>query len=639
MVTDQDVLSHAQAAAASDPSIVSTEFSFALIEATNEIIKETQIELLNDTTDALNQLQYFYPPSQQPPIAVLDESLLEVQTPSDQVTTEVINDVIPPKSPVVELQPIDFDALLPAPSPPTTSSYSPISDTLALSSRSLPRLAEPTNLSEEVVIDSGRLDQFPSAERDLPASDGTIEDLLDETNKDSYQPIEDREQSTTAKVVRSLETTFTRYQQKYQSNLKRRREMRSKDTREQSLSIPKMKFKLNSIKAAKKKTKRKLLPPPPPIVTVKQLAEEEEERPPLKITIRTSRLSADERQETRPMETECPVDPTPFEPPPPPAAEEVCQALATASNDTDLKNEIRSPSPPVDTQIDLLCPSQSSSIRHSGFLIDEHTPPSSITSIEHKHSPPPLLSAQMVSEKLKSSYSHLFTADTHPDQEQNNETFTTPPPENDFHPQTQKRFSSETSYSCSPIRHKKSHQQRTSSVTSSTSSKSLSTTDYALDTEALEPVSPTPLSKSKSKHSQSSGSTASAEVSPNYYHHHSSKHSRDHHSSTKHSSSSSNRSSKPSSARSSSNHHYRSRQESPPVPPPPYPHPYHHFAPPAAFFNYPYPHPNMVPPPQYYPRHHSSKHHRQYSSRDYPPPFPYHPQQQYNGPNYMRRFS
>ena len=478
MVTDHDALSHAQAAAASDPSMVSAEFSLALLAATNEMIKETPIEVLNDTTDASNPLQYFYPVeadkptennAEQPPTTttVLDESLLntdlssllELETPADPSSiTEVA-----PKSPLPESEPIDFDTLLPAPSqsklPPSFDhdlTYSPLSDTLALSFNSLPQLLQPTNVAEppaaEVVIDSGRLDQFASSEKALPASEGMIEDLLGELPKDPYEMIEG--QGQTPKVGQSLEKTFNRYQQKYQSNLKRRRELLSKKAREQSLTIPRMKLKLNSIYPHKssRRGKRCKVRSCPPIVLVKQLAEEEDEDecPPLKITIRTPRLSADERQtlpmkHDEPMDVECAANSTPVEEP---AAEVLCPTPSSTSADTRLKNEIRSPSPPVDTQIDL-CPSQSSSVLHSGFLIDEHTPPSSITSMEHKHSPPPLLSTQTCAERFKASYSHLFTGDNALDQAPNNETFTTPPPETDFHPQAPRGQAGESFYSFS----------------------------------------------------------------------------------------------------------------------------------------------------------------------------------------------
>ena len=72
MVTDQDALRHAQAAAADDPTIESTDFSFALLEATNEIIKTANIQIIGESSAAFNELQYFYPIEQ-------EQELLEKQ--------------------------------------------------------------------------------------------------------------------------------------------------------------------------------------------------------------------------------------------------------------------------------------------------------------------------------------------------------------------------------------------------------------------------------------------------------------------------------------------------------------------------------------------------------------------------------
>ncbi|CAF1221352.1 unnamed protein product [Adineta ricciae] len=67
-VTDQDVLSHVQAAAAAavnETTVIATDFSFALIEATNEIIKTTEIQGAEETASAFVDLQYFYPTIEQ----------------------------------------------------------------------------------------------------------------------------------------------------------------------------------------------------------------------------------------------------------------------------------------------------------------------------------------------------------------------------------------------------------------------------------------------------------------------------------------------------------------------------------------------------------------------------------------------
>ena len=61
-VTDQDVLSHVQAAVADNET---TDFSFALLAATNEIIKTTEIEVAEETASTFVDLQYFYPIEQE----------------------------------------------------------------------------------------------------------------------------------------------------------------------------------------------------------------------------------------------------------------------------------------------------------------------------------------------------------------------------------------------------------------------------------------------------------------------------------------------------------------------------------------------------------------------------------------------
>ena len=61
-VTDQDVLSHVQAAVAANGT---TDFTFALLEATNEIMKSTEIEVAEEAASTFVDLQYFYPIEQE----------------------------------------------------------------------------------------------------------------------------------------------------------------------------------------------------------------------------------------------------------------------------------------------------------------------------------------------------------------------------------------------------------------------------------------------------------------------------------------------------------------------------------------------------------------------------------------------
>ncbi|CAF0737909.1 unnamed protein product [Adineta steineri] len=161
-VTDQDVLSHVQAAAAAnDTTVISTDFSFALIEATNEIIK-TEIQDVEETASTFVDLRYFYPIEQEqemlqkqleqcehkeePQSTVIHEEKFESEMNSsaespksdeDSAITDLASIIqinqIHLSSPIKETTPsIDYDAFLlpppapaPAPPPPQAPSLPP----------------------------------------------------------------------------------------------------------------------------------------------------------------------------------------------------------------------------------------------------------------------------------------------------------------------------------------------------------------------------------------------------------------------------------------------------------------------------------------------------------------------------------
>jgi hypothetical protein len=269
MVTDQDALRHAQAAAAGDPSIESTDFSFALLEATNAIIKNTNIQIVEETSSTFHELQYFYPIEReqellqkqlencqdkeqemiknQQPIVILEKlqseilasadlhknllddsvmntsitdlsSILQFQSENSPThhntsTTDLITPIRPTKP--TSKSPIDFDSLLPSSKlfdHDTSNAYSPISDTLALSSNSLKQQIQTTDTSSkpcilfepisspsplkssqnEMIIDSGCLDEFHFEKTNLVNNDDAIEELLRDTTDNQYEIIENQ---------------------------------------------------------------------------------------------------------------------------------------------------------------------------------------------------------------------------------------------------------------------------------------------------------------------------------------------------------------------------------------------------------------------------------------------------------------
>ncbi|CAF4715662.1 unnamed protein product [Rotaria sp. Silwood1] len=801
MVTDQDALRHAQATAIDDPSVVSTDFSFVLLEAANEIMKNTNIQIVEENPTAFTELQYLYPIEQeqtnletqletyqnkqqneteqqqqqqlhQQPIVILEKlqsEILQSTNLTENVLNDSINDILQynqihsptdhEQSTIELITPIKSfsnDRLTKSPLSLThtynheqTSSYSPISDTLAISIKSLQQqtqsiepliksstmfelISSPSNPSspihKEIILDSGHLnelnyDKIDSLNNNHDNND-EIEELLRETtnnnnNISQYEIIENQGQTsiknpiiidnidklieqiepsliiTNTKQTELFEQTFLRYQEKYYLNLKHQQYLQLKN-----LTIPIVRLQLPIQNFFIKELEEQS--PEQPI------EQEQIERPPLKITIRTklpkinsledkvqnkkihkikkkksyhhqykkksnNNNNNDNDNNNNKLETEYagltrfeqPLAQLYHQPSPPTSAETVISKteILTSPLSTSQQNDLQTPTTSV----------------HSGFMINEQTPPSSIiSSIEHKQSPPPLLINQTKNEKLNTNYSHLLNYDNnnntnddddnddHHHHHQNNNTFITPPPEIDINLMQQKSNTYENfcPFSNSPNKKKHHHHHRKSSVTSSTSSKSLNNLDYAIDAQELEPVSPTPLSTTKQKHSHNQSSSSSSNcnnTSPSYYEHQQQKHVKDHHSKK-----SSNRSSRITSSqihqqsRSVVNHNYRTSQEPPlipsilPVPPPPihidpYAQAYHPFAPhvpappPSAFFNYPFPHPFLNPHPSTTSAHfhpHSMKyHHHIHPAHAYPPQYPYHAhlqrQQQYNNSNYM----
>ncbi|CAF3731476.1 unnamed protein product, partial [Rotaria sordida] len=783
MVTDQDALRHAQATAADDPSVVSTDFSFVLLEAANEIMKNTNIQIVEENSTVFNELQYFYPieneqtnlekqletyenkqqnesEQQEQPIVILEKLQSEILT-STNLTENVLNDSINDilqydqiHSPINHEQsttelitPIKnlSNNLLTTKSPNNNNSelsltnrsnneeitsYSPISDTLIISTNFIQQqlqsiepitkssimfepISSPSNPSspipKEIILDSGHLNELHSDKIDSFNND-EIEELLCDTinnNNNQYEIIENQGQtsiknsiiidnidqlieqiepsSSSSKRLELFEQTFIRYQKKYYLNLKYQQNILFNKLHEQHLTIPTVNLKYPIENFFIKEIEEQSSSPKQHI-----------ERPSLKITIRTKlpiQNSLDKKirkikkkkfhqqnkkksHNNNQIETEY-AGLTRFEQP---LAQLYHQPSPPTSNETLLpKNEILTSPLSTIQQNDL----QISTNIHSGFMINEQTPPSSIiSSIEHKQNSPPLLINQTKNEKLTTNYSDLLNNNNNNNNNndhhhQNNNTFITPPPEIDHNNLIQQKSNTYENFcqQFSNSSNKKKHRHRKSSITSSTSSKSLTNLDYAIDTEELEPVSPTPLlitaNKQKHLHNQSQSSTSSSnynDISPPYFEHQQQKYIKDHHSKkSSSSSSSSNRSSRITSSqiyqqsRSLPNHNYRTSQEPPlippilPVPPPPpppihidpYVQTYHHFAPPPPppYFNFPYPHPFLNPhsttSAHFHP--HSMKYHHHHPhihpSHAYPQQYPYHAhlqrQQQYNNSNYM----
>ncbi|CAF4117226.1 unnamed protein product, partial [Rotaria magnacalcarata] len=815
MVTDQDVLQHAQATAASDPSIESTDFSLELLEAANEIMKNTNIEIVEENSSTFTELQYFYPIEQeqtnlekqlktnqsietnlphddQQPIVILEKLQSEIVastsliqnnleksitntsindlsfmlefdqahspiTDHDRSTTNLITPIRPTKN-ISHLLSLNSPPPPPPPRPliittttnnnnndinidshlilsnvfdnDPTISYSPISDTLAISSNSLQQplqtvepltkssitfdsISLPSNPSsplkcshQEIIIDSGRLDESNYDKFNyLNNHDDIIEELLRDTTDNPYEIIENQRetfvknlesvdnfdelieqieisQATNPKRVQSFEDVFSRYQEKHYLKLKHEQNLSRKFKQQPIISTVALKLFSEQISIKENEPNSPLSP--------KITDQDSIEHPTLKIKLRTkvpSTISVEDKIQDKTIrkaktkkshhhhhhqkrkstneQSEC-AGITRVEQP---LLQLYRQSSPLTPAETIAKDEISTSPLPATQQSEL--ESLSTNI-HSGFMINEQTPPSSITSMEHKQSPPPLLINQTKTEKLKMNYSHLFNYDNNnnTNDHQNNNAFITPPPESDNNISQQKSNTYENFCQLSNSPNKKKHHHRKSSVTSSTSSKSLNNLDYALDAQELEPVSPTPLSTSKKHHSQNHSSSNNNDSPPPYYVQHQQKHTKDYYSKK----SSSNRSSRIATSqmypqsRSISNHSYRTTQEPSlippilPVPPPPmhmdpYAQPYHPFVPragPPPCFNFTFPHPFLNPHPttsaaHFHPhalKYHHRHHHPLHPSHVYPThpqQYPYHAhlqrQQQHNNSNYMCKFT
>ena len=452
-VTDQDVLSHAQASAAPDPTVLSTDFTFALLEATNEIIKTTEIEAAEETASAFVDLQYFYPTEKDedeeeedeeeeeeeevvPPVSIPPTEERPADAPSilaEKFESEVIlspkseeeegitdlssilqfgqsqSSSSPIKSPAQEITaPIDYDALLPplppapAPPPPARIIFEPILSPMNPSSP----------ISDEMmVLDSGCLDHS-SREKSAPIDEHQIEDLLNET---TLEPVE-----SSSPLVEATEN-----------------ELQRPAAKEQYSPIPSVKLKLHSIYP-----KEEVKPPPPPPSVPEPV------RAPLKIKIRTK----------------LPPPPPPVESPPP-----VVPKLKIRKPTK--KPKRRKTSPTVDEQLERevkrsLATEYAGLTRFEQPLAQLYHQPSSNNQIpptpgendesvllptnnyEQHHSPSPTTSEKksqnssplILASNSNRKFSHLFNGT---DEQLTKTTFITPPPDMDFNVQQSKPVAEE----------------------------------------------------------------------------------------------------------------------------------------------------------------------------------------------------
>ncbi|CAF1369010.1 unnamed protein product [Adineta ricciae] len=686
MVTDQDVLRHAQAATTDNSSIVPSEFTFTLLETTDDIINSTHIQLTTEqASTVLNKLQYLYPIDQQrqhdamekqteiQPIVIpeslqcdivapttLDSSNLSPLLPmisthsSDRsmALTEIITGVCSDRQ-----SSNDLDSLLPSLDMPNAFASLPAkenSNTSVLSSNS-PRSESTSQIcvlsgssatlsntaQNEMIIDSGRVERLTTDTGTLCNNASVIEDLLCETTStSSFEIIENQgkalvkqhvvidnvdrllEQVEPKRIDSQLfERTFSRYQQKYHSSLLHRHTVQIKRSEESPPSTPSVKLKLEEARKSKPLEQTSIRLTVHANVSQNVSSEERIHNRQIQKHKRKSRHRKKKIIPNPPQETEI-ASLTRFEQS---SAEFYQQPSPPISDEAQLKNETQPLSP-------LLPPMTITTTLHSGFIIEEQTPPSSITSFEHKQSPPPLLyNNSDTSDRLTTNDSHLHDYHDNHEHHQTNNAFITPPPEMDLHSHRTSSYESIHRSSNSPneSNHRHRHYRQRHHRESSTSSKSLTSTDFALDTYALEPVSPTPIETQKQKQSCSATATTNYNVilSPRVddHHHQQQKRSQDYHSKK----SSSTRSPRPISsssqmhqqARSLSNHNYRVPQEQSLLPhtlPPSYPsihfnsyvQSFHHYAP-RPFFNFSHPRSYLDP----HSTSHSSEHHRRSYSR------------------------
>ena len=226
---------------------MSNDFSFTLLEATNDIMKTTEIPCAEETASAFVDLQYFYPIEQEQEL--LQKQLEECEQKQEQeqekeyessvalrqgFQSDLISSAESPKSnenptitdltsiiqinqrcspsPVKETtSTVDYDVLLPPPSspppppppPPAPTGFPPLFENNSrkaciifepiLSPTNSPsplKPSSPIKLSEdEMILDSGCLTNS-SIEKSNVLSSDQIEELLSETSSNQYEVIE-----------------------------------------------------------------------------------------------------------------------------------------------------------------------------------------------------------------------------------------------------------------------------------------------------------------------------------------------------------------------------------------------------------------------------------------------------------------
>ncbi|CAF0839062.1 unnamed protein product [Rotaria sp. Silwood1] len=363
-VTDQDVLSHVQAAAAAnDTTVISSDFSFALLEATNEIIKTTEIPGAEETASAFVDLQYFYPIEQEQEL--LQKQLEQCDQKEEQETSvileekytnEIISSAESPKSdenptitdltsiiqinqthspsPIKEetAPTIDYDALLPPPPPPPSPPPPPLPTTTTpefpTSFENISRKAciifepilSPTNSlspihppspinalssikssQDEMILDSGCLvNSF--IEKSNTLNNDQIEELLNETSNNQYEIIENQGHTSPATdlTIENLDQLVEQIEQPIKKVLEKNFYHYQKLYHENLKRKPKEQYSpIPSVKLKLHSIYPKHKTKRKPCSSPVRLAEDV--RPPLKIKIRTK----------------LPPPPPPLSPPPP----------------------------------------------------------------------------------------------------------------------------------------------------------------------------------------------------------------------------------------------------------------------------------------------------------------------------------
>lgn len=562
-VTDQDVLSHVQAAVAGNET---TDFSFALLEATNEMMKTTEIEGAEEAASTFVDLQYFYPieqeqellqkqleqcqekqpeiepeedededdddqddddedllPPNDSPKSVDDDnptitdltSILQISqarspptmkqpTPPSLPPAKIDFKIPPPEPSSVPTAKINFDSLLPLepppplpPPPPTTIDYNsllppelPSVPTSKMDFSTLlppeppapvvemPPVPEPTSRKaciifepilspaqdDELVLESGCV---PNSSIEKPNSlDNTqLEELLndpqenhleefypDQTEDHSYEIIENQGQASSPinTPVDNLDHLIEQIEQPIVEKTsfhyeKIADESEKKKSSEQCSPIPSVRLKLKSI-YPKVKKKRKHSPSPVPL--------DENLRPPLKIKIRAKLPSP---------------PPSIKEPSPPPLPP--LPKIKIRKPIKKIKRSKKSP-PSIDDQLESEA-KLASKTEYAGLTRfeqslaqryhqqqtspDTRIPPTpgeneDITFISNQQDTPPTMINATSPVNPNKKLSHLFNYDG---ESLNNNTYITPPPENEANVQQQK---CSQPISQSPKKTKKSHQ-------------------------------------------------------------------------------------------------------------------------------------------------------------------------------------